>query len=230
MFEIIEKNQKDIPDMSDTLKNATTKICNFHKIAKNAILGIALILSEIAEKPKEYLESSGFNSISEYAEECFGYKKSYTYKLIKISKFISLIDINGDGLSVADLINDSINADYCIDVLKDSDGFEYSPSQLLELIPLTQEQITENLKDLDSSLSCKDLRELVKEIINPAIETTASIADNQETESTEDKEEVQLTDKDRILQMLEICSSMENEEIKGLIINVFQKALKKLEK
>ena len=231
MFEIIEKNQKDIPDMSDTLKNATTKICNFHKIAKNAILGISLILTEIAEKPKEYLESSGFNTIAEYAAECFGYKKSYTYKLIKISKFISLIDINGDKLSVSDLINDKINTDYCIDVIKDSDGFEYSPSQMLELIPLTFEQIQENISELDSSLTCKELRELVKEIINPTIETNATVSDTEEcTESEETNPEIVLTDKDRILQMLEICSNMEDEGIKEKIINVFQKSLKALEK
>ena len=213
------------------LKNATNKINNYHTIAKNAILGISLILSEIAEKPKEYLESSGFNTIAEYTENIFGYKKSYTYKLIKISKFISLIDINGEKLNTSDLINDSINADYCIDVIKDSDGFEFNPSQLLELIPLSKEQIQENINDLDSSLSCKELRSIVKEIISPHVETTATVSDTEENKETEETNpEVQLTDKDRILQMLEICSNMENEEIKGKIIIVFQKSLKALEK
>ena len=230
MFEIIEKNSKNEITVieNDMLKNATNKINNYHTIAKNAILGISLILSEISLKPKEYLESSGFNSISEYAEECFGYKKSYTYKLIKISKFISLIDINGENLSVSDLINDAINTDYCIDVIKDVDGFQFNPSQLLELIPLSKEQIQENLNNLDSSLSCKELRSIVKDIINPHVETTATVSDTEE--STEDKEEIVLTDKERIMKMLEICSSMENQEIKDKIINVFQKSLKALEK
>ena len=39
-----------------------------------------------------------------------------------------------------------------------------------------------------------------------------------------------LTDKERIMQMLEICSGMEEEGIKEPIIKVFQKALKALEK
>ena len=145
MFEIIEKNSKNEIIGNDMLKNATSKINGFHKIAKNAILGISLILSDIADKPKEYLGNSGFNTIADYAEECFGYKKSYTYKLIKISKFISIKDISGNDIPVKSLIDDKINTDYTFDVIKDVDGFEFSPSQMLELIPLSREQLEYNI-------------------------------------------------------------------------------------
>ena len=133
MFEIIEKSSKNgnYIEMTDNLRNATSKINSFHKIAKNAILGISLILSDIASKPKEYLESSGFATIAEYAEIMFGYKKSYTYKIIKISKFVSIKDINGNDIPVKSFIDDTLNTDYCFDVIKDLDGFEYSPSQML---------------------------------------------------------------------------------------------------
>ena len=104
---------------------------------------------------------------------------------------------------------------------------------MLELIPLTEEQIKDNLKELDSSLTCKELRSIVKDIVSPPIDTTAeeSKNDSNEESSEENKqEEKPLTDKDRILKMLEICSEMGNEEIKDKIINVFQKSLKALEK
>lgn len=233
MFEIIEKNSKNEIIGNDMLKNATNKINNYHIIAKNAILGISLILSDIADKPKEYLENSGFATIAEYAESMFGYKKSYTYKIIKISKFISIKDISGNDIPVKSLIEDTLNIDYCFDVLKDIDGFEFSPSQLLELIPLSKEQLESNIKALDSSLSCKELRQVVKELMNPPIETVAedSTESTESTESTDTEEpKIQLTDKDRILKMLEICSEMENVEIKEKIVNVFQKSLKVLEK
>lgn len=239
MLEIMEKNNKNeitTIDMADNLKNATTKINEFHRIAKNAILGISLILSEIAEKPKEYLEGSGFNTIAEYAESMFSYKKAYTYKLIKISKFISIKDINGEKIDIADLVNNKIENEYYFDVLKDTDGFEFNPSQMLELIPLTEIQLEDNLNSLDSALTCKELRAIVKNIVNPPVETTATDSDFIEEEKDpfsdfiESEEESALTDKDRILKMLEICSSMENEEVKGKIINVFQKSLKVLEK
>ena len=233
MFEIIEKNSKNEIIGNDMLKKATNKINNYHIITKNAILGISMILTEISEKPKEYLESSGFNTISEYAENMFGYKKSYTYKLIKISKFICIKDISGNDIPVKSLIDDKINTDYTFDVIKDVDGFEYSPSQMLELIPLTKEQIEENIKTLDSSLSCKDLRRVVKDIISPSIESNATVTDTEDNQSEEENNtepKIQLTDKDRILKMLEICSEMENTEIKEKIINVFQKSLKVLEK
>ena len=235
MFELTESTKKEITVIEEgMLKNATTKICQFHKIAKNAILGISMVLSDIADKPKEYLESSGFNSIAEYTESVFGYKKAYTYKLIKISKFIKIKDINGETLTVADLISDKINVDYTFETITDSDGFEYSPSQMLELIPLTEEQLKDNLKELDSALTCKELREKVKDIISPPIETTGTESKDstdQEDNKDEDKqEEIPLTDKDRILQMLEICSGMEDTTIKEKIINVFQKSLKALEK
>ena len=236
MFEI-EKNVKSLPEMNDTLLLVTKKINQYQQITKNAILAISLILSDVAEKPKEYLENSGFNTISDYAETLFGYKKAYTYKLIKISKFINITDKNGKELSVDYLIDDyktlelSENDNHIqFDILKDSDGFEYSPSQMLELLPLTSEQIQEHINELDSSLSCKDLRSIVKEIMNPPIETTVTDS-TESTESTDTEEpQIVLTDKDRILQMVEVCAEMENVEIKEKIINVFQKALKQLEK
>ena len=234
MFELMENSKKEITVIEEEmLKNATTKINQFHKIAKNAILGISMVLSDICSKPKEYLGNSQFTTIAEYAEEMFGYKKAYTYKLIKISKFISIKSINGETLSISDLIADKINVDYTFDVIKDVDGFEYSPSQMLELIPLTDNQFIDNIKELDSALTCKELRSIVKDIINPPVETTATNFTDA-TEPTEDNKEeekvTQLTDKERILQMLEICSGMEDDGIKKPIINVFQKALKALER
>ena len=234
MLELMESSKKEITVMNEgMLKNATTKITQFHKIAKNAILGISMVLSDIAEKPKEYLENSGFNSIADYTENMFGYKKAYTYKLIRIAKFIKIKDINGETLTVSDLIEDKINVDYSFESISDSDGFEFSPSQLLELIPLTEQQIEDNIKTLDSSLTCKELRAIVKDIINPPIEIKGEESKEDSTEKEDNKEEEKappLTDKDRILQMLEICSNMEDEEIKSKIINVFQKSLKALEK
>ena len=234
MFELKENSKKDVEVMGEgMLKNATTKIDQFHKIAKNAILGISLILEDIANQPKEYLENSGFNTIAEYTEKVFGYKKSYTYKLIKIAKFISIKSIDAKlKLTVSDLIDDKIEGDYTFESLSDVDGFEFSPSQLLELIPLTEQQFKDNIKELDSSLTCKELRSIVKDIVNPPIEAKGEESTGQEEDKQEEdkQEEIPLTDKDRILQMLEICSGMEDNVIKEKIINVFQKSLKALEK
>lgn len=233
-MELMELNsKKEMTTIKDgMLKNATDKINDFHSVAKNALLGISLILNDIANKPNEYLEGSGFASISEYANCMFGYKKAYTYKLIKIAKFITIEDGNGQSLTTTDLIN-GIEGDYSFNTLTDADGFEFGTSQMLELIPLTQEQIKQNLDKLDSSLSCKELREIVKNIIKPAIEVKATdTSDNKEDKKSETEikeEKIELTDKDRILQMLEICAGMEHEEIKEKIINVFQKSLKTLE-
>ena len=235
MLELMECSKKEITVIEEgMLKNATTKITQFHKIAKNAVLGIAMVLSDIADKPKEYLENSKFSSIAEYAEEIFGYKKSYTYKLIRISKFISIKSINGETLSVSDLINDKLEVDYTFETIADNDGFEYSPSQMLELIPLTDNQFIENIKELDSALTCKELRSIVKDIVNPPIEVKGeeSKGEQEEDKQEDNKEEEKapLTDKERILQMLEICSNMEDAGIKEKIVNVFQKSLKALEK
>ena len=232
MLELMEtsKTLKEATVLKEgMLKNATEKIDSFHKIAKNAIYAISLILADIADKPKEYLESSGFNTIAEYTESTFGYKKAYTYKLIKIAKFILIKDVNGEIIDISNLINDKIEGDYTFDTICDSDGFEYSPSQMLELIPLTDDQLKENIKTLDSALTCKELRAVVKDIVNPPIEVKGE--ENQEENKEENKEQEQeKTDKDRILQMLEICSGMEDAGIKDKIVNVFQKSLKALEK
>ena len=167
MFEL-EKNVKNLPEMSNTLITVTNKINQFHQNAKNSILAISLILAELAEKPNDYLFGSGFDKIVDYTEALFGYKKAYTYKLIKISKFIKITEKQGKKLDVEYLLNDDMmqrlidNDNYIkFNVLTDSDGFEYSTSQLLELIPLTEKQIEDNLNTLDSSLSCKELRAVV---------------------------------------------------------------------
>ena len=89
MLELMEKNQKSLPEMTENLKMVTEKIQHFESVAKNSILAISMILSDVAKKPNEYLGTS-FQTIAEYAECMFGYKKSYTYKLIKISKFVSI--------------------------------------------------------------------------------------------------------------------------------------------
>ena len=230
MLEIMEKNIKNEIEieMSDNLRTATKKITGYHQIAKNSIFAISLILAHIAEYPKEFLENSNFSTIADYAETMFSYKKAYTYKLIKISKFISLTDINGDKLAVGDLIHDKIETDYRLEVKKDSDGFEYSPSQMLELIPLTEKQFEDNIIKLDSVLTCKELRSMVKDIISPLIEATSSDSTDSSEESKE--EEVKFTDKERVFQMLEITSSLENEDVKQKIISVFKKAIKILDK
>ena len=231
MFELTESTKKEITVIEEgMLKNATTKINQFHKIAKNAILGISMVLADIADKPKEYLESSGFNTIAEYTEEMFGYKKSYTYKLIRISKFISIKDINGEKISVSDLIGDKINVDYSFETIADNDGFEYSPSQMLELIPLTEAQLKDNIKELDSALTCKELRSIVKDIVNPPIEAKGEESKESTEQEEKQEEKPPLTDKEKIMQMLEICSTLEDDGIKEKIINVFQKSLKMLEK
>ena len=235
MFEIMEKNSKNEITMSEgMLKIATEKIDSFQQIAKNSIYAISMILADIADKPREYLENSKYSTIAEYAEEMFGYKKAYTYKLIKISKFIKIKSKINEIIGVSQLLKDEIESDYWFDIVKDSDGFEFSPSQLLELIPLTEQQIEDNIKTLDSSLTCRELRAIVKDIVNPPIEVKGESSEENKEENKEDNKEEEkvppLTDKDRILQMLEICSNMESEDIKTKIVNVFQKALKALER
>lgn len=235
MFELSENSKKEITVIdNDMLKNATSKINSFQQIAKNSVYAISMILENIAEYPSKYFENSTYSSIAEYAEELFGYKKAYTYKLIRIARFIKIRSKDNEIIDASNLINDKIEADYWFDVLKDSDGFEFSPSQLLELIPLTKEQIEMNIATLDTSLTCKALRDIVKDIANPPIETKGEESKNEPTEQEENKEEnkeekIELTDKERIIQMLEICSGMEDEGIKEKIINVFQKSLKALE-
>jgi len=232
MMELINVKKNEM-ELSEQLQKATTKINDYHKIAKNAIFGISLVLAEIASKPKEYLEGSTFSSISEYAESVFGYKKAYTYKLVKIARFCDIMDEQGEIIPVSKLINNEVEGNYNFNILMDGDYFEYSPSQLLELIPLTDEQIKHNIEKLDSSLSCKELRQVVKNILKPAVETTATEETATEETATESNGEVTekpLTDKEKIMKMLEICATLEDESIKQKIISVFEKSIKALEK
>ena len=70
---------------------------------------------------------------------------------------------------------------------------------MLELIPLTENQFIDNIKELDSALTCKELRAIVKDIISPPIETTGTESNEsieQEDKEQEEEKIIQLTDKD----------------------------------
>lgn len=212
MNEIMTANTKNIlNDTNNTfgnemLDNATKQIKNNILIANRSIFSTAIILNDMKSNPVTYFTNTDFKSLEDYGSKIFGFKKAYIYKLCQICRFVSKDD-NG------------------IHVLTDCDGIEYNVSQLIEMIPLSDKMIADNAEMLDAGLTCKDLRENVKKIVNPSIETTASETDNKKSEN-ESKDAKLETDVDRVNKILEIVANIENAEAKDKLISFMSKWIK----
>lgn len=191
---------------NELLDNATNQIKSNILVANRSIFSTALILNDMKSNPVTYFTGTDFKSLEDYGSKIFGFKKAYIYKLCQICRFVTKDD-NG------------------IHVLTDSDGIEYNVSQLIEMIPLSDKMITDNAESLDAGLSCKELRENVKKIVNPSIETTASETESKKSDNQTKDASIE-TDVDRVNKILEIASNIENSEAKEKFINFMSKWIK----
>lgn len=212
MNEMMTVNAKNV--LNDTnatfgnemLDNATKQIKNNIIIANRSIFSTALILNDMKSNPVTYFTNTDFKSLEDYGSKIFGFKKAYIYKLCQICRFVTKDD-NG------------------IHVLTDCDGIEYNVSQLIEMIPLSDKMISDNANLLDAGLTCKELRENVKQIVNPSIEATASENTSKKSENQTKDAEIE-TDVDRVNKILEIASNFENTEAKDKFIAFMSKWIK----
>lgn len=155
--------------LTKTLAGTTDKINKLQLNMKKSLLAIAKILSDIKV---EEVKKAGFKSVSHYAEVVFGYKKAMASNLIRIgaqyvvhdkNKYYTILEENGNDFTVSQL------------------------QEILKLDVATVQDLVEE-KTITADMSCKEIREVVKELTTDnteeTAEDTADIADIADT--TED--------------------------------------------
>lgn len=155
-----------------SLANTTDKINKLQLNMKKSLLAIAKILSDIKA---EDVKKAGFKNTAHYAEVVFGYKKAMTSNLIRIG---------------AQYVVHDKNKYYTI---LENEGSDFTVSQLQEClkleVPTVQELVEE--KTITADMTCKEIREVVKELTTEPVEATEI---QEEVEDTEIQEEVEDTE------------------------------------
>lgn len=206
-------------------------------VQRRSDYAIAYVLNLIKKHHKDDVKELGFENVEKYAEYHFGFSKSTYHAYTKVSeRFITPVVETRKCLTTNVEITDLANivAETSFEVLTDVDGYEFSISQMLELLPLTESELKEHLEEFSSGDTTKAIREKVKSI-RSAIETTATDTDTatDSTDTTTDNTDTAtdstdtatdtsepMTDNKRLLTILAIANDIENENFKNTLIEL----------
>ena len=209
---------------SEKLVNLTNSVKALKEIQKRSDYGIAFALNLINKHHKEEIKEIGYKNVEDYAYSNFNYSKSTFHNYVKIAeRFITpRLDvrkaISSECFEITTIMtNDSFT------VLEDVDGYSFSISQMLEMLPLSDEQIEEHIEEFFASDTTKTIRNKVN-AIRAGIETTATET-GAEGAGAEGAGNAPSDDTSRILAILEIVNKLENEEIRNKLIEVINSVI-----
>ena len=215
---------------SEKLVNLTNSVKALKEIQKRSDYGIAFALNLINKHHKDEIKEIGYKNVEEYAYSNFNYSKSTFHNYVKIAeRFITpRVDvrkaISSECFEISTIMtNDSFT------VLEDVDGYSFTISQLLELLPLTDKQIEEHLEEFSAGETTKTIRNKVN-AIRAGIETTATESGAEtgaETGATPGATpgNAPSDDTSRILAILEIVNKLENDEIRNKLVEVINSVI-----
>ena len=232
---------------SEKLVNLTKSVKALKEIQKRSDYGIAFALNLINKHHKEEIKRIGYKNVEDYAYSNFNYSKSTFHNYIKIAeRFITpRIDvrkaISSDSFEIATIMtNDSFT------VLEDVDGYSFTISQMLEMLPLTDEEIEAHLEEFSAGDTTKSIRNKVNAIRSAIATTATEQASEQATEQASEQSTEQATeqatgatpgtipggitptpadDTSRILAILEIVNKLENDEIRNKLVDVINSVI-----
>lgn len=173
---------------------------------------------------------TGCKDVVEYGKKYLNYEKAQVNFLIQVAEKYIALDDTMSGETVPAL------SEFKYNIIKDADGYTMKIGQLQEIISVDKEKVLEAIESgkIDCTSTQKDLREWKKAVKN-TIETTATDSDSDSTatdgdsNNTEDIEKP-MTDKERLLAILNIISGIENSEVHNALIKAVEKAEKVLAK
>ena len=158
--------------LTKSLSNTTDKINKLQLNMKNSLLAIAKILSDIKS---EEVKKAGFKNVAHYAEVVFGYKKAMTSNLIRIGTQYVVHDKNK------------------YYTILENDGSDFTVSQLQECLKLdvaTVQDLVEE-KTITADMTCKEIREVVKEITTDTEEKETDTAEENTPEENTPEDSIE---------------------------------------
>ena len=211
---------------SEKLVNLTNSVKVLKEIQKRSDYGIAFALNLINKHHKEEIKEIGYKNVEDYAYSNFNYSKSTFHNYVKIAeRFITpRIDVR-KSLSSECFEITTIMTNDSFAVLEDIDGYSFSISQMLELLPLSDEQIQEHIEEFSTGDTTKSIRNKVN-AIRVGIETTATEAGAEAgAEAGVGANNQPADDTSRILTILEIVNKLENEEIRNKLVEAINSVI-----
>ena len=223
----LSTSMKKLTELSETINVLLA-------VQRRSDYAIAYVLNLIKKHHKDDVKELGFKNVEEYAEHHFGFAKSTYHTYTKVAdRFVKPVVEMRKCLTTSIEITDitTVVAETAFDVLTDIDGYEFTISQMLELLPLTEDELHEHIEEFTSTDTTKSIREKVK-AIRASIETTATEytdeqadeqADDHTDEHTDEKTTEQsepMTDNKRILAILNIANDLENAGFKSALIEM----------
>ena len=230
---LYEKEKVDVV-ASEKLVNLTNSVKVLKEIQKRSDYSISFALNLINKHHKDEIKEIGYKSVEEYAYSNFNYSKSTFHNYVKIAeRFITpKIDVR-KSLSSACFEISTIMTNDCFTVLEDIDGYPFTISQMLEMLPLTDDEIKEHIEEFSAGDTTKTIRNKVN-AIRSSISTTAEEVLENQTEQTEtqtvqteqtETQTVQTDDTSRILTILEIVNKLENDDIRNKLVEVINSVI-----
>ena len=232
---------------SEKLVNLTKSVKVLKEIQKRSDYGIAFALNLINKHHKEEIKRIGYKNVEDYAYSNFNYSKSTFHNYVKIAeRFITpRLDVR-KAISSNSFEITSIMTNDSFTVLEDVDGYSFSISQMLEMLPLTDDEIETHLEEFSAGDTTKSIRNKVN-AIRSAIATTATDTEEQAAEQVAEQAaeagaegagavgagagagagtgNAPSDDTSRILAILEIVNKLENEEIRNKLVDVINSVI-----
>lgn len=183
----------------------------------------AVTLAYIKKNFTRLCGKTGCKDVLEYGKKFLNYEKAQVNFLIQLAEKYIAIDDSTD--TVPSLTEFKYN------VIKDCDGYSMKIGQLQEIISVDKEKVVEAIESgtIDATSTQKELREWKKAIKN-TVDTIATENDTTATENDTDSTEFTMTDKERLIAILNIISGIENDEIATALTKAIEKAEKILSK
>ena len=213
---------------SEKLANLTNSISLLKEVQKRSDYGIAYALNLINKHHKEEIKELGYKNVEEYAFSKFDYSKSTFHNYVKIAeRFIRPKVEMRKAISSDTFDITTIMGANTFSVLEDIDGYPFTISQMLEMLPLSDEQIQEHIEEFSAGDTTKSIRNKVN-AIRTGIETTATEtgAEGAGAEGAgAGTTPAPADDTSRILAILEIVNKLENEEIRNKLVEAINSVI-----
>lgn len=173
-----------------TLAKATADIFKIGETVRRCALTTAVIIANVNDM--ECYKDDGFNSVHEWTEKTFGFKKSVSYSLLKIGKeYVRGIKSPKTGKVTG----------YASNLLPENSSKDFTTTQLEKMLPAGHPLALELVEGgkITPDMTCKEIGKIIKNATKGEDETPDETGDNSSEEIPDnDVEEVciELWDKD----------------------------------
>ena len=135
------------------LQKATDEIFKVADTIRKCAFRTAVVMAKVDET--ECFKEDGFNSVHEWAQETFGFKKSASYSLLRIGKeYVREIKNPNTGKITG----------YATNLTKEDAEADFSMTQVEKMLPLGHPVALELVEagEIKPSMSCKEIGQFVK--------------------------------------------------------------------